>query len=54
MVSGIPPVGITQNERFLSCDTFLLGVQYVLCFKNKIKREKHNSSILLTVVIKFV
>jgi hypothetical protein len=28
MVSGIPPVGITQNERFLSCDT-VLGVQYV-------------------------
>ena len=21
MVSGIPSVGITQNERFLSCDT---------------------------------
>jgi hypothetical protein len=28
MVSGIPPVGITQNERFLSCDTVLLGVRY--------------------------
>jgi hypothetical protein len=28
MVSGIPPVGITQNERFLSCDTILLRVRY--------------------------
>jgi hypothetical protein len=30
MVSGIPPVGITQNDRFLSCDTVLLEVRYVL------------------------
>jgi hypothetical protein len=30
IVSGIPPVGITQNKRFLSCDTVFLGVQYVL------------------------
>jgi hypothetical protein len=29
MVSGIPPVGITQNERFLSCD-IVLGVQHAL------------------------
>ena len=29
MVSGIPPVGIIQNERFLSCDTVLLGVRFV-------------------------
>jgi hypothetical protein len=29
MVSGIPPVGVTQNERFLSCDTVVLKVQYV-------------------------
>jgi hypothetical protein len=29
MVSGIPPVGITQNERFLRYDTILLGVGYV-------------------------
>jgi hypothetical protein len=29
MVSGIPPVGITQNERFLSCDTVLLGARHV-------------------------
>jgi hypothetical protein len=29
MVSGIPPVGITQNERFFSCDAVLLGVRYV-------------------------
>jgi hypothetical protein len=29
MVSGILPVGITQNERFSSCDTVLLGVRYV-------------------------
>jgi hypothetical protein len=28
MISGIPPVGITQNKRFLSCDTVLLGVRY--------------------------
>jgi len=28
MVSGLPPVGITQNERFFSCDTILLGVRY--------------------------
>jgi hypothetical protein len=26
MVSGIPPVGVTQNERCLSCDTVFLGV----------------------------
>jgi hypothetical protein len=31
MVSGIPPVGITQNEHLLSCDTVLLGVQYSKC-----------------------
>jgi hypothetical protein len=29
MVSGIPPVGVIQNERFLSYDTVLLGVRYV-------------------------
>jgi hypothetical protein len=29
MVSGILPVGITQNEHFLSCDTFLLGLRYI-------------------------
>jgi hypothetical protein len=29
MVSDIPPVGITQNERFLSSDIVLLGVRYV-------------------------
>jgi hypothetical protein len=29
MVSDIPPVGITQNERFLSCDTVLLAVRYM-------------------------
>jgi hypothetical protein len=29
MVSGIPPVGITQNELFLGCDTVLVGVRYV-------------------------
>jgi hypothetical protein len=28
MVPGITPVGITQNDRFLSCDTDLLGVRY--------------------------
>jgi hypothetical protein len=28
MVSGIPPLGVTQIERFLSCDTVLLGVRY--------------------------
>jgi hypothetical protein len=28
MVSGMTPVGITQNERFLSCDTINLGVRY--------------------------
>jgi hypothetical protein len=26
MVSDLPPVGINKNERFLSCDTVLLGV----------------------------
>jgi hypothetical protein len=30
MVPGIPPVGITQNKCFLSCDTVFLGVRYVL------------------------
>jgi hypothetical protein len=29
MVPDIPPVDITQNERFLSCDNVLLGVRYV-------------------------
>jgi hypothetical protein len=29
MFSGIPPVGITQNVRFLRCDTVLLGGRYV-------------------------
>jgi hypothetical protein len=29
MASGIPPVVITQNERFFSCVTVLLGVRYV-------------------------
>jgi hypothetical protein len=29
MVSGVPPVGITQNERFLSCDTVPLWVRFV-------------------------
>jgi hypothetical protein len=29
MVSGIPPVGITQNERCFSCDTVLPVVKYV-------------------------
>jgi hypothetical protein len=29
MVSGVLPVGITQNERFLSRDTVLLGVRCV-------------------------
>jgi hypothetical protein len=30
MVSGIPPVDITQNEPFLSCDTVLLGVRFLI------------------------
>jgi hypothetical protein len=29
MVSGIPPVEITQNERFLSYDNVLLGLRSV-------------------------
>jgi hypothetical protein len=29
MVSGIPPVGITQSEGFLSCDILLIRVRYV-------------------------
>jgi hypothetical protein len=28
MVSGIPPVGITPNERFFSGNTDLVGVRY--------------------------
>jgi hypothetical protein len=32
MVSGISPVGITQNERFWSCDTVLIGVRHVIYF----------------------
>jgi hypothetical protein len=31
MVSGIPPVGITQNEGFLSCDRVLIGVLFLFC-----------------------
>jgi hypothetical protein len=27
--SGMSPVGMTQNERFLSCDTVLIGVRCV-------------------------
>jgi hypothetical protein len=34
MVSSIPPVGITQNERFLSCDTVLIGVRFVVYEKS--------------------
>jgi hypothetical protein len=34
MVSGIHPLGITQNERFLSCDTVLLGVRFGSCTSN--------------------
>jgi hypothetical protein len=30
MVSGIPPVGVTQNGRLLSCDTVLLGVECIV------------------------
>jgi hypothetical protein len=30
MVSGIPHVGITQNEHFLSCYSVLLGVRYII------------------------
>jgi hypothetical protein len=29
MVSGIPPVGVTQNERFFSYETVLLGVRNI-------------------------
>jgi hypothetical protein len=29
VVSGISPVGITQNELFLNCDTVLLEVRYI-------------------------
>jgi hypothetical protein len=29
MVSGISAVGLTQNERFLSCDTVLLAVRFM-------------------------
>ena len=32
MVSGIPSVGITRNECFLSCDTVLRGVRYVCMY----------------------
>jgi hypothetical protein len=32
MVSGIPPMDITQNERFLRCDTLLLGVRYIYIY----------------------
>jgi hypothetical protein len=31
MVSGVPPVDITQNERFLGCDTVILVVRYMHC-----------------------
>jgi hypothetical protein len=29
MVSGIPPVGVTKNERFLNSDTVLLVVRCI-------------------------
>jgi hypothetical protein len=29
MVSGVSPVGITQNERFLSCETYSRGAIFL-------------------------
>jgi hypothetical protein len=45
MVSGIPPVGITQNKRFSSCDTVILGVEYV---NGVIKSRKKIDSTSIT------
>jgi hypothetical protein len=40
MVSSIPPVGITQNEHFLNCDTVLLEVRYIYCCISKTGKVK--------------
>jgi hypothetical protein len=40
MVSVIPPVCITKNERFLSCDTVLLGVRYAVMLDSLIFRVR--------------
>jgi hypothetical protein len=34
MPSGVPPVGITQNERFFSSDAVIPGVIYQVTFIN--------------------
>jgi hypothetical protein len=40
MVSGIPPVGITQNELFLNCDTVLIGVRHICDVAEKVKSNE--------------
>jgi hypothetical protein len=39
MVSGIPPVGITQIERFLSCDN-VLRVRHICDMAEKVKSNE--------------
>jgi hypothetical protein len=46
MVSDIPPVGITQNERFLSCDTVLLGVRCIPQGTGKLLILRLNNALL--------
>jgi hypothetical protein len=39
MVSGIPSVGITQNELLLNYDTVLLGVRYDQAYQNDVLKN---------------
>jgi hypothetical protein len=50
MVSGIHPVGITQNECFLSCDTVLLGVRCVSLSLTPFLFHHFESTLLLLLV----
>jgi hypothetical protein len=47
MVSGILSVVITQNERFLCCDTLLLGVRYNRPKTTTIYTNVYNKSVSL-------
>jgi hypothetical protein len=43
MISGIPAVGITQNECFLSCDTVVVVVRYVGLVSSSEIKLKHKT-----------
>jgi hypothetical protein len=54
MVSNIPPVGVTQNERFSSCDTVLLGVRCDISTKNSARQKAFQSTSYYLQVEYFV